>query len=185
MTVRNMLGRSGPFWVAMLALAAYWAVAPRVEDNIQTEWVRSFHIVALCVAGLLLLSRLIRLFGPDVPGSSRRFFIGLVLFISGAAEGGIWRLLWRMAGRGDNVDWMLTNDFAGFLLWIEVVGLYMMLSGIPVIDGGAERANWRRLALTGVLCLAAAWIVVSLRPDVRGFLDEVKPWIVRTAALIM
>lgn len=185
MTLRNRFGRSGPFWVAIGALVAYWLIAPRMEDNLQTEWVRSFHIVALCVAGVILLSRLFRLFGPDVPPSSRRFFIGLVLFISGAAQGGIWRLLWRMAGRDDSVDWMLTNDFAGFLLWIEVVGLYMMLSGIPVIDGGADRANWKRLALTGALCLAAAWIVVSVRPDVRGFLEDIKPLIIRTASLLM
>lgn len=173
--------------VALLALAIYWPPAIATEDNFQSEWLRAMHATALTIAFLFFGAALHRAFRATVPESARRFYLGVILWATAAGGGTVWRLLWRMAGGGDELDWMLSNDFAAFLLWMEIVGLFFILSGPAVPTKGAvalgdgqptDGISWRRVALSLVLCVGVAYVVVVERvggEHVHTLLDWLKP----------
>ncbi len=117
--------------------------------------------------------KLRRAFGRDdeVPDSARRFYLGLLLWSGAASLGAWWRLIWRMAGAGPELNWMLTSDASTFLLWVEIVGVFLMLSG-PAIPGDKlgdmrppwpEDISWRRIVMAAAFCGIVAYALVVLR----------------------
>lgn len=157
-----------------LALAGYWIVAPFIGDNTQIEWLRAFQVGAFTAGAIFFVGSFLRLFNKGVPPSAQRFLLGIIVFFSGADGGASVRLLWRLAGGGEELDWMLTNDTVGFFLWAEVVGVVLMISAPTVSDSGGGHVSWRRLVLTGALCLAVGYATVVLRPDMQGLLNGLR-----------
>lgn len=172
--------------LALLALLGYWAVAPWISDNRQQEWLRAAEAAILTCAAVVFVLALRRAFSSDVKTSAQRFFLGLTLLLLGSDVGSQWRLLWRFVGGGPDVSWMLTNDFVGFLLWMQIVGVFLMISGpaIPVYgpDGGLEdeKLAWRRMLTTGVVCVVVSYLVVIHRPGanrLHNMLNVVGPYL--------
>lgn len=172
--------------LALVGLLAYWVVAPWVADNRQQEFLRAAEAAILTCAAFVFVLTLRRAFKSDVKTSAQRFFLGLTLLLLGSDVGSQWRLLWRFVGGGPDVSWMLTNDFAGFLLWMQIVGVFLMISGpaIPVYgpDGGLEdeKLAWRRMLTTGAVCLVVSYLVVIHRPGadkLHDMLNVVEPYL--------
>lgn len=185
--MRQLIVRYRAPLVALFALAIYWPPAIVTEDNFQSEWLRAMQATTLTVAFLFFGAALHRAFKLSVPESARRFYLGLILWASAADGGALWRLLWRMAGGGDELDWMLSNDLAAFLLWMEIVGLFFILSGPTVPSKGevslgngqpADSISWRRVILAATLCFGVAYVVVVERvggDHVHSFVNWLKP----------
>lgn len=185
--MRSVVNRYTAPIIAAVALGGYWLVAPWVEDNFQAEWLRAAQATVMTVAFVTFVLAFNRAFAKDVPDSARRFYLGLTLWASAADGGTLWRLFWRMAGGGPELNWMLMNDGASFLLWMEIVGVFFMLSGpavksstkpgaLPFMDN--ENISWRRVLLTLGLCLTATYLVVVLRvgsEHIRDMLDYLRP----------
>lgn len=168
----------GVLFVTLLALAGYWAVAPLMDDGPQTEWLRSFQFVLFTAGVFVFATTLRKMFRGDVPSSAQRFLLGLILFLIGADAGSTWRLLWRLGGSTHELDWMITNDFAGFMIWMEIVGVFLMISG-PSVDSEPnkpERINWRRMAWVTVTCLAVAGALRYFEPDPSEWLTSLQPY---------
>jgi hypothetical protein len=158
--------------VGMLALAAYWPIARIVENNFQAEVLRIAQATVMTVMFALFVMALRRAFGSNVPDSARRFYLGLTLWSCAAGNGALLRLLWRMAGGGAELDWMLTSDSASFLIWMEIVGGFFMISGpaaratlpIDAPDGpGPDGISWLRIGITVALCVVATYVVTIAR----------------------
>lgn len=184
--MRSRLRRIAGPSLAVLGLASYWVAAPWIGDNRQQEFLRAGEAAILTCAFFVFVTSLRRAFEFDVKTSAQRFFLGLILLITGAEGGAVWRLMWRMAGGTQDLAWMLTNDFVGFLLWMQIVGLFLMISGpaVPVYDAKGlvedERLPWRRLAVTSLACGVVVWVVVVLRPGVdriHSVIDAVEPYV--------
>jgi hypothetical protein len=186
--VSTFVSRASAPAAAALALGAYWSVAPFVDTNTQTETLRVIQAVAMTVNSVIFILAFRRAFAPGIPNSVRRFYLGLVLWASAADGGALWRLLWRMAGMGPELNWMLTNRAVTFLLWIEIVGVFLVISGPAVRSGprdgslppAPDHINWRRISFTAALCFAVSYVVVFVRvgaDQLHAFLGALKRWI--------
>jgi hypothetical protein len=173
---------------AAVALGAFWVVAPFVPTTTQVEALRAGQAVAMTVNSLIFILALNSAFAPGVPNSVRRFYLGLILWASAASGGAMWRLLWSMAGRGPDLDWMLTAPASNFLLWVEIVGVFLIISGpavrsAPGTTGAPPRPdhiNWVRISITAALCVAVSYVVVFARvgaDQLHAFVAAVRRWI--------
>lgn len=175
--------------VGALALLAYWPIALIIENNFQAEVLRVAQATVMTVMFVLFVLALRRAFSARVPDSARRFYLGLTLWSSAAGSGALWRLLWRMAGGGAELDWMLSNESASFLLWMEIVGAFFMISGPAVratLPAGAPEGSdpdgisWPRLGVTAALCAGATYAVTVARfgtEHLHVLLETLRSWI--------
>lgn len=150
---------------------AYWVVAPFLPTNEQTEWLRVFMIV-ISGTGILICARsFMAIILRPAPVSAQQSVIGLFLMLFGIFLGGIWLLLWRMAGFP---EWMVKSDMNGFLLYI--LGLGAMFSVMAVKTGGPNpaRTDWKRVGIVLGLTLVLGYAIVHIRPDVRPVVDWLK-----------
>lgn len=186
MTLRAKLNRMIAPLVAVILLLLYVPFALRTEAVIQAEALRSVQSVAMLIIFIAFVAKFRRVFSREVPDSARRFYLGLILWSSAAAAGAIWRLMWRIGGGGDNLDWMITNSYISFPLWMEIVGIFFMLSGpaIPghklgdMTPGDPEDISWRRLIIAAALCAGITYMVVVERIGtcvVRDILARLQP----------
>jgi hypothetical protein len=179
--VSTFASRASAPAAAALALGAYWVATPYINDNTQNEMLRATQAVVMTVNCAIFIGAFWRAFLAGVPNSVRRFYLGLILWASAADGGAVWRLLWRKAGMGPELNWMLTNDAVAFLLWVEIVGVFLMISG-PNVQGKAntDHINWWRLGITTALCVAVTYVVVFSHfgsEQTHAVLDVVKGWI--------
>lgn len=172
--------------VAAALLIVYWPIAYLIEDGFQAELLRAVQGTAMFLIFLGFLLKFRQAYEDDIPDSARRFYLGLILWSLGAAYGADWRLLWRLFGGGPDVDWMLTQDFVQFQIWVEIVGIFFMLSGptSPSTKFGDTEAttprdiSWSRICMSATACAGVAWLFVVERVGVeplRKIVDLLKP----------
>jgi hypothetical protein len=186
--MRSRLRRvAGPL-VALAALGAFWLVAPGVEKNRLQEYLRAAEAAVLTCAFAVFVTALVRAFDSHVKTGAQRFFMGLILLFAGMDGGSLWRLMWRMGGGATDLElaWMLTNTFTGFMLWMQIVGVFLMVSGpaVPVYDDKGvledEHVPWRRLLTTGAVCVTVMWLVVVVRPGasrINDVIEAIEPYV--------
>jgi hypothetical protein len=186
--VSTLASRASAPAAAALALGAYWAVTPFIDPNIQTETLRGVQAVVMTVNSMVFIFAFHRAFAAGVPNSVRRFYLGLILWASAADGGAVWRLLWHMAGRGPDLDWMLTAPASSFLIWAEIVGVFLIISGpnarsaetVKVPNPPGDHINWQRISITAALCVAVSYVVVFARVEadqLHAFLATIRRWI--------
>lgn len=158
--------------LSALGLAvAYWIVAPFLPTNEQTEWLRVFMIVISGTGILLCIRSFWAIIIRPAPISAQQSVIGLFLILLGIFLGGIWLLLWRMAGFP---EWMIKSDMNGFLLYILGLGALFSVLAVKTGDEGRARTDWRRVAIILGVTLVLGIAVVHIRPDVRPVVDWLK-----------
>jgi hypothetical protein len=185
-TLRNKLHRLIAPLVAFLLLLAYLPFGILAENSFKSEVLRSLQGNSMAVIFGMFVIKMHRAYNRDVPDSARRFYLGLILWSFAAAMGGVWFLLWYMSGGGPNYRWMLINGALPFLLWMEVVGIFFMLSG-PAIPGDKlgdmtpsfpQDISWKRIILAATFCGGMTYLVVVQRvgaSHIRAFLELLRP----------
>jgi hypothetical protein len=155
--------------LSALGLAvAYWVVAPFLPTNEQTEWLRVFMIVISGTGILLYIRSFLAIVLRPTPIAAQQSVIGTVLILLGLFLGGIWLLLWRMAGFP---EWMIKSDMNGFLLYILGLGALFSVLAVKTGDEGRARTDWRRVAIILGVTLVLGIAVVHIRPDVRPVVE--------------
>lgn len=161
--------------VAVFLLLIYWPIAALIDNDTQAELLRAAQGTIMFLVFTAFAVKLRHAYAPDVPDSARRFFLGLILWSLGAAYGADWRLAWRLLGGGPELDWMLHSDAALFQIWVEIVGIFFMLSGPPIVSrkhgdpklATVEDISWSRLAFAAFLCVSVSYTVVIERVGIH------------------
>lgn len=182
MTFAARFRRSVTLWIGLSLALGYWAVAPFLPTNAQTEWLRVGMIVFSATAILSWFPAFRTIIREPSPVEAQQSILGQVLFLSGVLGSAIWLLLWRAAGFP---TWMVLSDINGFWLWLISLGCFFSLIAPKDTDRVPPRTRWERVFIALGLTLILGYLLVVVRPDVRPFVEWLKLHLYDNHAAVM
>lgn len=170
----SQIGRSQTFWIGTVVIFSYWIVAPWLDTNSQTEWLRAILISVGATIVVAYTPGVIKFLITPSPVQAQQLTMGIVVAWFGTAMAGIYLLLWRMAGQP---PWMVNNDLNGWWLWWQIVGGVLHLTAPRSIENEIPRPNFARLRVALLAGVALGYTVAVMKPDAAGFVDKLRPYI--------
>jgi hypothetical protein len=163
--------RSITLWIGLALAVGYWAIAPFLPTNAQTEWIRVGMAVVSAIAIISWFPAFLTIIREPSPVEAQQTILGQVLFLSGVFGGTIWLYLWRAAGFP---SWMILSDINGWFLWLIALGAVFSLIAPKDLEKVPPRTRWERIWIAIGLTLVLGYILVVVRPDVRPFVEWMK-----------
>lgn len=166
--------RSRTLWAALALFALYWALARLVPSGPLMEGLHAVR-VALCLVVVAAYAPVcLEALASGRIGRVEQLSLGITLGWGATLCGGLWSLLWRLAGRP---GWMVDSSLDGFLLWVVTLSAVLHVTAPGAVDGTVPRRAWIVTGLAlGAGALAAAVLLVR-RPDVAGLVEFLRPWV--------
>jgi hypothetical protein len=174
MTLAARFRRSVTLWIGLALALGYWAVAPVLATNMQTEWLRAGMIAygsALIIASLPAFKRI---FLEPAPIGAQQSILGGFLCQIGLVGAAAWLLLWRAA---DFPVWMIQSDVNAFWIWLIALGNFFALIAIKDTETQPPRTRWGRVLAALIVTVILGYVVIVARPDVRPFVDGLKVYL--------
>ena len=155
--------RSNVIFGAILLLGGYWPVAFLAPNHYTIELLRIAQAaigVTVVTAYMPMALRALLSKNPDRVG---QLSMGITLGFSSLVFSGLWFLLWRMGGQP---AWMLSSEFAGFVIWMSILAGVLHVTAPGAINGMVPRRNLIILGLTMGAAVAIFLLVEWVDPDV-------------------
>jgi hypothetical protein len=171
MTLAARFRRSVTLWIGLALALGYWAVAPVLATNMQTEWLRAGMIAygsALIFASLPAFKRI---FLEPSPIGAQQSILGGFLCQIGLVGAAAWLLLWRAAGFP---VWMVQSDVNAFWIWLIALGNFFALLAIKDTEKTPPRTRWGRVIVALIVTVILGYVVIVVRPDVGPLVDWLK-----------
>ena len=163
-----------PVWLVGLALIAMFVItAIAVPNRPLTEALR---IMQISVGSVVLFA-----YGVDAWAAARKRYLdhgeqltlGICVGFAAVVFGGIWALLWRLAGQP---AWMYNSDFNAFMAFLVIIAGTLHITAPGAINGIVPRRNWIWWGCAVGLAVLVSTMILSLQPDVRWIVDGIEPF---------
>lgn len=164
MTFAARFKRSLTIWIGFGCAGLYWAVAPFLPANVQTEWLRvfmivlGFAIVASCAKAIRNLTL------ADQPVSAQQYILGTFFRELGLLGSAMWLLVWRGAGFP---PWMVVSNINAFCLWLICLGQFFVLLAPRDQERTPPGVRWPQLVALLGISIVLGYLLLVLRPDFR------------------
>lgn len=166
--------RSRTLWTAAALFALYWVVAWAVPNGPLMEGLHAVRVAICLVVVVAYAPVCLEALAQDRIGRVEQLSLGITIGWGATLGGGLWSLLWRLAGQP---AWMVNSDLNGFFLWVTILGAVLHVTAPGAVDGTVPRRTWIVTGLAlGAGALAAAAILVR-RPDVAALVEALAPWV--------
>ena len=173
MTFAARFRRSLTIWAGLGCAAVYWAVAPFLPTNVQTEWLRVFMIVLGLAIVVTCLKAFRDITRTTEPLSAQQYILGTFLREVGLLGSAMWLLIWRGA---EFPSWMIVSDINAWFLYLIVLGQMFVVIAPRDKDRDPPRVRWAWLFVLIAIAVGLGYYLVVIRPDFRALAALLQGW---------
>ena len=171
---RPSILRSRTLWTALALFALYWIAAGLVPNGPLMEALHTIRIAICLVVVTAYAPVCLEALAQDRIGRVEQLSLGITIGWGATLCGGLWSLLWRLAGQP---AWMVNSDLNGFFLWVAILGAVLHVTAPGAVDGIVPRRTWILTGLAFGGGALAAGVLLARRPDVAVLVEGLAPWL--------